>query len=251
MSHAIRWLIAGLAPNDLVGKTLKFMSTDNLKLVVFDCDGTLVDSQHTIVGCFQAGFESAGLSVPTAAAIRHNVGLSVHEFIRRLAPDVDDATVEEVLKGYRVNYAAMRSEPDYDEPLYPGVGDALDWLDQNGFLYGVATGKSLPGVHRTLEMHDLRERFVTFQTADLNPGKPNPAMINRAMEETGVEIFDTVMIGDTSFDMQMAQNAGVLAIGVSWGYHSDQELFDAGARAVIKSFDELPSLLDSHLGDPS
>jgi len=225
------------------------MTISKLRLVIFDCDGTLVDSQHTIVGCFQSAFESVGLAVPEAGAIRRNVGLSVPDFIRRLVPDVSEDRIEQVREGYREAYTAMRGHVDFDEPLYPGLVETLDQLEDSGHLFGVATGKSLPGLKRTLELHGLLKRFVTLQTADLNPGKPNPSMISQAIKETGVEAVDAVMIGDTSFDMEMARNAGVLAVGVSWGYHTTPDLYDAGARAVIDKFDELPSLLPALMGD--
>jgi phosphoglycolate phosphatase len=230
-------------------RALYSMAVGKLRLVIFDCDGTLVDSQHTIVGCFQSAFEDVGLPVPEAEAIRRNVGLSVHEFIRRLVPEVSEDRIEQVREGYRVAYTAMRSHADFDEPLYPGLVETLDRLEDSGHLFGVATGKSLPGLKRTLDFHGLLKRFVTLQTADLNPGKPDPTMISQAIKETGVEPVDAVMIGDTSFDMEMARNAGVLAIGVSWGYHTSQDLYDAGARAVVDTFDELPSLLPALMGD--
>jgi len=222
-----------------------------LRLAIFDCDGTLVDSQHTIINCFQAAFAKAGLDKPGADAIRRNVGLSMKDFVARLVPDADDAQVAEIIEGYREVFTVERQQPGYQEPLFPGVAEVLARLEASGYLFGVATGKSLPGVKRTLDMHGLRDYFITLQTADLNPGKPNPGMIDAAIAQTGVEVADTVMIGDTTYDIEMARNAGTLAIGVSWGYHQAQELLDAGAHAIIESFAELPTLLAHHLGDQS
>jgi len=220
-----------------------------LRLVIFDCDGTLVDSQKTIVGCFQWAFENLGLDKPEPDAIRRTVGLSIMDGIGRMAPDSDDALRLQIVEGYREAFTRMRQRPDHEEPLYPGVVEVLDGLDAAGYLCGVATGKSLPGLKRTLELHGLLERFVTLQTADLNPGKPNPAMIEAALTQTGADVADTVMIGDTSFDIEMARNAGALAVGVSWGYHPVDELREAGAHGVIESFAELAPLLAHHMGD--
>ncbi len=224
---------------------------DRLKLAIFDCDGTLVDSQHTIIECFQTAFEKVGLAKPEDDAIRRNVGLSMIDFVARLMPDADEARWRQVIEAYREAFTAKRQQPGYQEPLFPGVSDVLHRLEEAGYLFGVATGKSLAGLKRTLDMHGLRDHFSTLQTADLNPGKPNPGMIEAAIAETGVEVADTVMIGDTSYDIEMARNAGTLAIGVAWGYHQSQELLDAGAYAVIETFEELPTLLAYHLGGSS
>jgi len=213
------------------------------KLVVFDCDGTLVDSQHFIVETMTAAFRETGRAAPAPEAIRRVVGLSLEAAIARLLaggePAVDHPSVEELAELYRQHFFALRTRPDHTEPLFPGVHEALKALETRDVLLGIATGKARRGLLATLERHGLAQRFVTLQTADLGPGKPHPGMLQRAMAETGVDVGETVLIGDTSFDMEMACNAGVLGLGVSWGYHEVEELTAAGAARVIHSFAEL------------
>ena len=223
--------------------------TSPLKLVIFDCDGTIVDSQHTIVACMQAGFEHHSLDAPEPEAIRRTVGLSLLEGIGRLAPDHPLETHERLVDGYKHSFRKLKAQPDHHEALYPGMEDLISNLDQNGYLLGVATGKSKAGLHDTLDLHGLRPRFMTMQTADINPGKPHPGMIESALRETGADIENTVMIGDTTFDMEMAVNAGALAIGVSWGYHGVEELIEAGAQIVVDHSEELLQQVITLLGD--
>jgi phosphoglycolate phosphatase len=223
-------------------------SADRIRLVVFDCDGTLVDSQHMIVEAMTAAFEGAGLVPPKSNAVRRIVGLSLAEGVTRLLGDgADDEAVGVVTEGYRAAFAELRRQPHH-EPLFPGADTAIDRLEAAGFLLGVATGKSLRGLRTTLGRHGLERRFITLQTADTAAGKPHPEMLHRAMSEAGAAPGDTVLVGDTTFDMIMARNAEVRAIGVSWGYHEVEELWESGARHVIDTFEELVPLVDEALG---
>ena len=175
--------------------------------------------------------------------MRRVVGLSLDEAIGRLlaAPSAD--LVAQVAEGYRTAFLALRQTPDYHEPLFPGARDALTALDQPLMCLGIATGKARRGLDASLARHGLAHHFVTRQTADDNPGKPHPAMLQRAMAETGAAAHETVMIGDTVYDMTMARNAGVRAVGVAWGYHPPEELAAAGAADVIGEFADLVSTL--------
>ena len=148
-----------------------------------------------------------------------------------------------VREAYAEVFHAMRLDGQVTDPLFLGAREAIDAVERAGWLLGLATGKSHRGLIATLERHDLVERFVTLQTADRAAGKPNPEMLLNAMAETGAPSASTVMIGDTTYDMEMARNAGTLAIGVAWGYHEADELRDAGAHVVIGAFSELPSAL--------
>ena len=214
-----------------------------LRLVIFDCDGTLVDSQWTIIGAMGRAFANTGLSRPTDDAVRRVVGLSLHESMARLHPHGTSDQYDQLIEGYRAAFFEMRSAPDHEEPLYPGVEAVLDHIDANGMLAAVATGKSMRGLEATLTRHGIHDRFVTLQTADRNPGKPHPAMVERAMAEAGVEPEATTVVGDTTYDVEMARAAGAYAIGVSWGYHPMEELHAAGAHAVIDRFKDLPPTL--------
>jgi phosphoglycolate phosphatase len=204
-----------------------------LRLVVFDCDGTLVDSQHGIIAAAVAACAAHGLKAPEAAAVRQVVGLNLDEALAVLQPDADAGLLARLVDAYKQAFFDLRRRPDHQEPLFPGIADLIDELDRSGTLLGIATGKNLRGLRATLERHDLGHRFVTLQTPDTCRGKPHPEMVERALADTGVEAANTYVIGDTTFDMQMAYNAGVAAIGVGWGYHAPEALIAFGARQVL------------------
>jgi phosphoglycolate phosphatase len=210
-----------------------------VRLAVFDCDGTLVDSQHSIVACMGAAFTAAGLVAPTADSVRRVVGLPLAASVARLSPLLAVAECQRIAELYKQAFTDMRSAKPLDEPMFPGVVDLLDALEAEGILLGVATGKGRRGLRITLEHHGLLDRFVTLQTADDAPGKPHPEMLHRAMAETGATPETTAMIGDTTYDILMALSARTAAIGVSWGYHPPEELRAAGAHAVVAAAHEV------------
>ncbi len=213
------------------------------RLAVFDCDGTLVDSQHMIIACMEDAFTGEGLSVPTPDAVRRIIGLHLEECFCRLAPEASEPLRVKLADAYKASFFARRQRPDYHEPLFHGALDALDAVEKAGWLMGIATGKAMRGLKAVLERHKLESRFITLQTADLGPGKPHPAMLQRAMDEAGVEPQDTVMIGDTCYDIEMARNAGAHAVGVAWGNHPADELVGAGAHIIVSAFSELPDAM--------
>jgi phosphoglycolate phosphatase len=216
----------------------------SLRLVVFDWDGTLTDSQHTIVEAMTAAFAAHGLPAPAAEAIRRVVGLPLAEATFRLGA----AEAEAVADAYRAAHAEIRQRPGWTEPLFPGVPEILDLFAARRIKLGIATGKSRRGLAASLAAHGLRERFATLQTSDDGPGKPHPHMLHAAMAEAGARPAETAMVGDTTFDVEMAKAAGALAIGAAWGYHGVDELRAAGADAIATSLADLPALLD-RLGD--
>ena len=219
------------------------MTAAPLHLAVFDCDGTLVDSQSSIVAAMHAAFAYHGFDIPGAEAVRRVVGLPLEEAIRRLALGCDAALSREMSETYKDAFFDLRQAGGVQEPLFPGIEGVLERLDAEQWLMGIATGKSHRGLVSTLDHHNIYDRFVTHQTADRALGKPHPEMMYNAMSATGAEAEHTVMIGDTTFDVEMANNAGVRAIGVAWGYHQGEELMDAGAVAVVQTADELTDLL--------
>lgn len=214
-----------------------------VRLIVFDCDGTLVDSQATIVACAQAAFLTEGLAVPTAEAVRRIVGLSLVEAVLELMADPDPAMAPRLAEHYKAAFHEYRARPEFHEPLFPGTRELLDDLLTRDFVLGVATGKVMRGLLSVLEHHGLQHHFVTLQTADLHPSKPHPAMLRAAMAETGATGAETMLIGDTTYDILMARAAGAIPIGVSWGNHASEELVEAGAAVVLQRFDELHGLL--------
>lgn len=204
-----------------------------LRLALFDCDGTLVDSQFAIVDAMTVAWDQHGLGVPDPMRVRRMVGLSLVEAVGLLLPALTVADHTAIAESYKNAFAASRSRGDVYEPLFPGIVETLAALDSAGVLLGVATGKSRRGLDAVLKGHGLLDRFVTLQTADAAPGKPNPHMVQRALAESGAAAAGTVVIGDTIYDIQMARNARVASVGVSWGYHAVAELEAAGADRIV------------------
>lgn len=209
------------------------------KLALFDCDGTMVDSQANICASMDQAFIAHGLTPPDHHQTRRIVGLSLQEAVRQLLPDEEDPLVAAVTQSYRDGFFEMRRQGVVHEPLYDGLLGLIDRLESDGWVLGVATGKSDRGLNHVLELHGLTNRFVTLQTADRHPSKPHPAMVDLAISEAGAAAETTAMIGDTTFDMEMGVNAGVRPIGVDWGYHDRKELLSAGALTVALTMDEL------------
>jgi phosphoglycolate phosphatase len=218
-------------------------------LVIFDCDGTLVDGQHTIHEAMQAAFMLHDLAPPARDDVRHVVGLRLDHAIARLYADGSEAAIAAVAQSYRDVFARLRQRPGYDEPMFPGMRDLILDLAGRDVLLGVATGKSLRGLCHTLAMHGIVDRFATLQTPDNAPGKPDPGMVLQAMSQTGAAAASTFVVGDTSFDMEMARAAGVAAIGVGWGYHDPVHLMSAGARHIAADIGELALMLDGCVGE--
>jgi phosphoglycolate phosphatase len=212
------------------------------RLIVFDCDGTLVDSQHLIIDAMRVTFEAHGLPAPSADAVRHVVGLSLGEAIGHLVPGIGQVELAMLVDGYKQTFQAMRRQPLFHEPLFEGARQALHELERRGHLLAVATGKSDRGLASVLQHHALARLFTSLQTADRHPSKPHPGMIEAAMRETGSAPHETIMVGDTTYDMQMARAARARAIGVGWGYHPAAALELAGADAIIDRFEQLLEL---------
>jgi phosphoglycolate phosphatase len=212
-----------------------------LRLVLFDVDGTLADSQRAITAAMTAAFASVDLPVPPRDAILSIVGLSLPMAMAQLAPEAGPAVQDELVAGYKKAYKAAREQAGAGHsPLFPGAKETLEALHAvPEYLLGVATGKSQRGLDALIAAHELNF-FVTRQVADHHPSKPHPSMVLTALEETGVEPSNAVMIGDTSFDIDMGQAAGVTTIAVDWGYHPANQL---KADHMISDFTALAPLL--------
>ena len=220
-----------------------------MKLVVFDCDGTLVDSQDKICAAMRQAFEVNGLMVPARERLLGVVGLSLPIAFARLAESSVDGLAyqaDSLVAAYRDAFSVLRASPDELEPLYPGAREAVEALARRSdTVLGMATGKSQRGVQRVLGRHGLSACFATLHTSDDAPSKPHPGMVLAAMAATGADPHETVMVGDTTFDIEMAHAAGARAIGVTWGYHRPDALVQAGADAMIDHFDELAAAIDT------
>ncbi len=236
----------GIFNNLIPGEDL----SSSVKLAVFDCDGTLVDSQHAINSCMSDAFRQVGLVPPPISRVRRVVGLPLAEAIQILVsndngPDAQNLPprIGDMVDAYSLSWQRLRKGGALDEPLFDGTAALLASLKSIEWTLGVATGKSMRGLRQTLDHHELGGFFSTLQTADVARGKPDPEMLHLAMLETQSEPVDTVMIGDTTYDMEMACAAGVRALGVAWGYHSPEDLMKAGAIRVFESWAELETYL--------
>ena len=214
-----------------------------VRLAVFDCDGTLSDGQAGVCIAMERAFAETGLDCPDRHTVRRIVGLSLPQAIRALAPQIDDATQRAIVEAYKAAFRAAREDGSLREPLYEGIPDLLHRLHARGWSLGVCTGKSDRGLKSTLAVNHLTDLFGPLHTADGHPSKPHPAMLQAAMADAFADPADTVMIGDTVFDIQMAMAAGTRAIGVNWGYHEAPELLAAGAESVAQSIDELEEMI--------
>lgn len=214
-------------------------SSDPLRLVVFDMDGTLIDSQHHIIASMTRSFERNGFAAPDPASVRAGVGLPLEVIIGSLLPDISPEQCARLAQDYRGDHRDRLDRGERHEPLMPGAREVVERLDAAGYLIALATGKGTRGARHALEVHGLIDRFVSIQTSDTAPGKPHPGMLTQAMNEAGVEASATIMVGDTVYDLQTARNASVASVAVTWGYHDRADLVSFGPGAVIDHFDDL------------
>ena len=216
-------------------------------LVVFDVDGTLVDSQDLVVAAQRETFLAHGLEPPGRERALSIVGLSLPQAFRVLA---DEAIADSLAEGYRRAFGRLRADPGWREPLFPGAAELLAELARRpDVALGIATGKSRRGVAHLLEREGWQGVFATIKTADDAPSKPHPAMLEQALAKTGVAPGCAAMVGDSTFDMVMARAAGLRPIAVSWGYHRPDALREAGAETIVESYADLRAyLFDRVLG---
>ncbi|MFK7875089.1 MAG: HAD-IA family hydrolase [Paracoccaceae bacterium] len=216
----------------------------DLRLVIFDVDGTLVDSQDEIWAAMRDAFAAVGLPMPARAAVLGIVGLSLAQAFAQLASDQTGAVQAALVDAYKSSFAARRraTAKGQGSPLYPGARAALDQLQaQDHTLLALATGKSRRGLVGLIEAHDLHGLFASQHCADDHPSKPNPSMVLACLRDTGVAAQRAIMVGDTCFDMDMARAASVATIGVTWGYHSADSL---NADHILTDFADLPGVID-------
>ncbi|HSM40621.1 MAG TPA: HAD-IA family hydrolase [Afifellaceae bacterium] len=219
-------------------------------LVLFDCDGTLVDSQHIIADAMDRTFVHHGFEPPGVERTRTVVGLSLPIAIAGLLDETDRHSAPEMAETYKGQFMALRSSPNLREPLFPGAMEVLDRLQRRDeVVIGMVTGKSRRGVRAVVEHHGLDGVFHVVRTADDCPSKPHPAMVLEACGETGIEPERAIVVGDTRFDMDMARAAGASPVGVSWGYHPVDALRESGAVAVLRQFDDLDGIVEGALDE--
>jgi len=217
------------------------------RLAIFDCDGTLVDSGATIYAALSETFRQNGLELPPPEVSRRVIGLSLIEAMAALLPDASAEEHARFAEDYKRAFWQLRAAGQVEEPLFDGVLELLDRLEENDWLLAVATGKSDRGLKHCLESHGIHARFVSLQTADRHPSKPHPSMVDQAIADAGAAPETTIVVGDTSFDMAMAVAARTTAIGAGWGYHDAHELIEAGAIAVAERPLDVLTLLKEHV----
>ena len=216
-----------------------------MKLAIFDVDGTLVDSRAMITAAMKRAFADVGISAPTPQRMLSIVGLSLYDAMAALTPDEDNATHHKLGDAYKTAFWDLRAGGAHPENLFDGARELLEKLrGRDDVLLGIATGKSRRGVDHLIAAHGFEGWFTTIQTSDNHPSKPHPSMIITALAESGCDAADAIMIGDTSFDLLMARQAGVGAAGVTWGNHPRSDLEAAGAHRIANDFNELEGQLE-------
>jgi phosphoglycolate phosphatase len=209
-----------------------------VKLVIFDFDGTLVDSRKLIIESNRVVFGQFGLSPPSEDESFSLVGMSLELVLLTLAGP--DAPVEKMVSAYREVLPLLRADAAYAEVPFDGANELLAALaERRDVRLGIATGHASNAIVPALERFGWQRHFCTVQTADKAPSKPHPGMILQALSEAGVRAEDAIMIGDTAFDIEMARGAYVRGVAVSWGYHRADRLRDAGAWRVVNGMSEL------------
>jgi phosphoglycolate phosphatase len=211
-------------------------------LIVFDWDGTLFDSTALITRCIQAACADVGVAVPSDRDASYVIGLGLIDALQRAAPDLPRERYKELGERYRHHYFARQHEV----VLFDGSLALLQALKERNHWLGVATGKSRRGLDEALRTVQLERMFDATRTADETQSKPHPQMLLELMREFGVEPGRTLMIGDTSHDLQLAANAGAASIGVSYGAHAHDSLAGFGARHVAHSVADLHAWLMQH-----
>jgi len=218
------------------------MARKQFDLIVFDWDGTLMDSTATIVKCIQASAKDLGLPVPTREVASHVIGLGLGEAMQVVLPDVDPKYYPRMVERYRYHYLSK----DHELTLFDGVHDMLQELSQQGYFLAVATGKSRVGLNRSLNAAGLLSTFDATRCADETFSKPHPAMLQELTRELGQDLKRTVMIGDTTHDLMMAQNAGSAGIAVEYGAHPIDQLQACNPVYSARSVPELHQWLNEN-----
>ncbi|GMR18827.1 MAG: HAD-IA family hydrolase [Gammaproteobacteria bacterium] len=213
---------------------------NNYELVIFDWDGTLMDSEAKIIRCFEQAMADVGLASPGASEIRQIIGLGLKEAITQLLPEASDQTGLDVAGQYRQHFLHYDQTP---MEFFPNVRENLRQLASHGYMMAVATGKARRGLDRILKEWDMETRFVATRCADEAFSKPHPRMLEDLLQQTGISAQRAIMVGDTTFDMEMASNAGAHGLAVSYGAHDREQLLAYAPQACVDSFDEVRAWL--------
>ncbi len=211
-------------------------------LIVFDWDGTVMDSTAVIAGSIQAACRDLGLTVPDDETARHVIGLGLDQALRLAVPKLTEAMLPELVARYRYHFLSQ----DQAIPLFDGARETIAELHGAGYQLGVATGKNRAGLDRALESTDLKKYFHATRTADQTFSKPDPTMLLELMDELAVSAERTLMVGDTTHDVLLAQNANVDVLAVGHGAHPAEQLQALNPLALVQDFTELRAWLKDH-----
>jgi len=210
------------------------------QLIIFDWDGTLMDSAQKIANCIRASARDLGLNEPTDAAAKSIIGLGLTQAMEILFPDISTDQIARVVEAYKHHFV---SGDLTEQALFEGVEQGLTTIEESGALIAVATGKSRAGLNRVFEDLKMEHYFVATRCADETRGKPHPQMLLELLDYTAIDPTKSIMVGDTTYDLDMAANAGMHGLGASYGVHSQQALWDAKAINVLDSFKDIVSWL--------
>ena len=204
--------------------------------VIFDWDGTLMNSMQKISECIRTAAIEVDLPVPSDQQARDIIGLSLDDAMQKLFGRVNSEKTQEMVERYKQHFVEQNKTP---QPLYEGVLEGLEELSQAGAFLCVATGKARQGLERVLSAESMHDFFIYTRCADESRSKPNPQMIFDILDYIALSKNDCLMVGDTEYDMKMAINAGIDAVGLAYGAHSEERLYDSGAMTVFNDFQEL------------
>ena len=215
------------------------------QLIIFDWDGTIMDSAQKISNCIQASALEVGLEAPTSEQAKSIIGLGLFEAIRRLFPGASDSKINAMISAYKHHFVTA---DDTEQKLFDGVTQGLQLLEDSGAVLAVATGKSRQGLDRAFAGLDLTHHFITSRCADETRSKPHPQMLLEILDFTAIDPDKAIMVGDTTFDLDMAVNAQIAGLGAGYGVHSEQMLHDSKALAVLPNFNDIIAwLLDGRV----
>ena len=216
-------------------------NTRPYKLLIFDWDGTLMDSEMRIVNCLRTAIKGAGLTNKTSLTLsddelKNIIGLGLREALKQLCPEQDDDTIERMADIYRHAYIHEDKTPS---DLFAGVRDLLDNLRDQGYSLAIATGKGREGLDQVLQLTQLADRFHITRCASETRSKPDPQMLHEILQQLDIDVGDALMIGDTEYDMEMAKNARMDCLAVSYGVHEVERLLKHNPVACIDDITEL------------
>lgn len=215
-----------------------------IDLIIFDWDGTLMDSERRIVNCMRAAIEDLSLPTRTDDELKNIIGLGLKEALRALYPDATETVWNELVAGYRRHYLYEDQTPSV---LFDGVAAMLNALLQQGFFLAIATGKGRAGLDHALSQTNLEQHFHATRCADETRSKPHPLMLEELIDYFAVEQQHVLMVGDTEYDLEMANNAKIHAVGVNYGVHESHRLQQHKPLACVDTVNELHSWFNQHI----